>query len=162
MHPPIASGRPHVPRLGAATSEGKFEAYVRRFEAKPLIEPVCCDPGLVRRELNQLCATSAPFCDRPRDHRPSKAKGPKVGPDTYCFDLQPCSSASGQAGNECKLHGPNHFIFGRDNYEKKLRGVRINRLESKIVGIPVLDCNRVDRGSELVGSQQPNNRSHII
>ncbi len=82
MHPPIASGRPHVPRLGAArvrpltgartapltigtqTSEGKFEAYVRRFEAKSLIEPVCCDPGLVRRELNQLCATSAPFCDR--------------------------------------------------------------------------------------------------
>ena len=51
--------------------------------------------------------------------------------------------------------------FSVNHCEKKLRGVLINCLESKIVGMPVLDCNRVDRGPELVGSQKPNNRSHI-
>jgi len=134
---------------------------VRRFEAKSLIEPVCCNPGLVRRKLNQLCATPAPFSDRPGNHRPSKAFAPKAGPDTNRLDLQSRSSASGKSGNESQLHGPNHFIFGRDNNEKKLRRVSIDCLESKIVGTPALDCDGVDRGSELVGSQKPNNRSHI-
>ena len=127
--------------VGTHNSEGQLEAHVRRFEAKTLIEPVCCDPGRVGRQLNQPCATPAPFSDRPGNHRPSQTVAPKVRPDSYCLDLQSRSSASGEPGNESQLHGGNHFIFGRNNNEKKLRRVRINCLESKIVGTPVFDCD---------------------
>ena len=131
------------------------------FETKTLIEPVRRNPGPVRRELDQFCTASAPFRDRPCDHRPSKAVAAKIGTDADRFNLQSRSSGSGESGNECQLHGPNNRILGRDDGDKKLGRIGVNCSEGKFVGMPVLDRNRLDRSPELVGRQKRNDGPEI-
>ena len=125
------------------------------FKAEPLVEPVRCCPGPVRRELDQFCTASTPFGDRPGDHGAAQSVAAKIGTDADRFNLQPCSPSSGESGNEGQLHGGNHFIFGRDDGDKELGRIGVNGLEGKVVGIPVRDRTRLDRGPELVGRQKP-------